>query len=535
MPDPVDPLTERARARVGTVLREKWRLDRLLGVGGMAAVYAATHRNGARVAIKILHQQLSIDRDVRERFLREGYVANSVSHRGVVRVLDDDVTDDGAIFFVMDLLEGETLDARWTREGPRLPHGDVLSIADQVLDVLVAAHERGVIHRDIKPENVFVTTDGTAKLLDFGIARVRELSAASQATRAGAMLGTPAFMPPEQALGHVDQIDARSDLWGVGAMMFALLTGRLVHEGGTANEQLIAAATQPAPAVGEIAPGLPLPVREVVDRALAFHKGDRWADARTMQEAVRVAYVGRSAANESASSPATHPAPAVEAPAAPPGPPVDATASASRPATLTTGGRGSVGRTLGDDVGGRRAKQLAVAVLAGAAVLGMLAVIGLVRVLRARSHQTEPDAPLVGLPSEAPGAGSGGARSAARIQDLGPAEPAPAASPAAADGETSAAPQGSGGSAAPASSVGKLTVTARGGTCVVTVSGRAYGSTPLVGLVVSAATHAVTCRLPRGAVLVQTVRVKPDEAAHVVFALAGPGAPGTAVPMDRRR
>ena len=112
---------EAVKARVGTRIRQKWRVDALLGVGGMGAVYAATHRNGNRVALKVLHTQLSIDGDIRARFGREGYVANSVNHPGVVRVLDDDETEDGAAFLVMELLEGENADARAKRPEAHMP------------------------------------------------------------------------------------------------------------------------------------------------------------------------------------------------------------------------------------------------------------------------------------------------------------------------------------------------------------------------------------------------------------------------------
>jgi serine/threonine-protein kinase len=126
-----DSMTQ-AEARLGTILREKWRLDRVLGVGGFGAVYAATHRAGKRVAVKMLHPQLSQDHEIRKRFLREAYAANAVEHPGAVSVLDDDVTEDGAAFLVMDLLEGETLQARRKRKGGALPAGEVLSVVDQV-------------------------------------------------------------------------------------------------------------------------------------------------------------------------------------------------------------------------------------------------------------------------------------------------------------------------------------------------------------------------------------------------------------------
>jgi eukaryotic-like serine/threonine-protein kinase len=286
-------VTVRARARVGHVLRAKWRLDRLLGVGGMAAVYAATHRNGKRGAVKMLHLELSIDDDARTRFLREGYVANKVDHLGAVSVLDDDVAEDGSVFLVMELLEGETTEERAQgRPGARLPANEVVWIADQLLDVLAAAHDKGIVHRDLKPENLFVTRQGELKVLDFGIARLRELTGASNATRTGSMMGTPTFMPPEQALGNWDSVDGRTDLWAVGATMFSLLTGATVHEADTVNKLLLLAMTKPARPISSVIPSLPAPLAAVVDRALAFDQKDRWADARAMQRALREAGAG---------------------------------------------------------------------------------------------------------------------------------------------------------------------------------------------------------------------------------------------------
>src|SRR5262249_22613991 len=159
--------------RIGTVLKDKWKVDARLGRGGVATVYAATHRNGARVAIKVLNRDVARNPDIRSRFLREGYAANAVNHPGVVRVLDDDTTEEGQPFLVMDLLEGELVDERRMRKGGRLPLVEVMRIGDQVLDVLAAAHEKGIIHRDIKPENIFITESGAVRVLDFGIARMR--------------------------------------------------------------------------------------------------------------------------------------------------------------------------------------------------------------------------------------------------------------------------------------------------------------------------------------------------------------------------
>ncbi|MEZ4297809.1 MAG: serine/threonine-protein kinase [Polyangiaceae bacterium] len=199
---------DRAPARVGQVLRGKWHLDELLAVGGMASVFAATHRNGKRGAVKLLHYELSLHEESRSRFLREGYVANKVDHEGAVSVLDDDVCDDGTVFLVMELLDGQTVDAMLRgRSGRSFGLGETLRVADQLLDVLAAAHEKGVVHRDIKPENLFVTQAGKLKVLDFGIARLRESAATASTTRAGDLLGTPSFIPPEQALGNLEMVD----------------------------------------------------------------------------------------------------------------------------------------------------------------------------------------------------------------------------------------------------------------------------------------------------------------------------------------
>ena len=288
--EPEDPQIARARQRVGMTLQDKWKLDALLGVGGMAAVYASTHRNGKRVAVKMLHAEMSNNDEIRQRFLREGYAANTLQHDGAVSVMDDDVAPDGSAFIVMELLEGETVERYWERFGQGLAPRVVLAIADQLLDVLAAAHAKNVVHRDIKPENLFLTRGGVLKVLDFGIAKVFEAQQSrATSTRAGTIMGTPAFMAPEQALARWDEVDGRTDLWAVGATMFTLLSGATVHQGGTSNEQLVLSATQPARSLATVASGMPLEVVEIVDRALAFEKDARWPDALTMQNAVRVA------------------------------------------------------------------------------------------------------------------------------------------------------------------------------------------------------------------------------------------------------
>jgi eukaryotic-like serine/threonine-protein kinase len=292
MPTPLltisgDERTRLAQARIGQLLLGKWRLDRLIGVGGMAAVFEATHRNGNRVAITILHPDLTRSDQNRERFLAEGYAANRVSHPGAVTVRDEGTTDDGAVFLVMDLLRGKTLTERRKRGREPFSVGEVLEIASQLLDVLVAAHARGIVHGDVKPENVFLTHDGRVRLLDFGVARV-EAASRTDATDVGTTFGTPAFMSPEQALGRSADLDGRSDLWSLGASMYLLLSGQPVRESGSVTEQLLGAMMRPVRSLGDVA-ALPRSVVAVVDRALAFEREHRFPDALSMQLAVRAA------------------------------------------------------------------------------------------------------------------------------------------------------------------------------------------------------------------------------------------------------
>lgn len=281
------PRTATPHKRVGSLVRGKYRVEAFLATGTMANVYAATHRNGAKVALKILHRQLAEDAALCQRFKQEGYFANSIDHPGVVRAIDDDVTEDGCPFLVMELLEGETLDERRRRKGGKLALSWLLPVADSLLDVLGAAHAREIVHRDLKPDNIFVTKRGDVKVLDFGVARWADGNESSDMTAVGMVLGTPAYMPPEQALGRREEVDAQSDIWAVGATLFSVLSGESVHEGGDAKAKLIATARTAARPLRDAAPEVPRAVATVIDRALAFHKSERWPDVQSMREALR--------------------------------------------------------------------------------------------------------------------------------------------------------------------------------------------------------------------------------------------------------
>ncbi|MFO0760487.1 MAG: serine/threonine-protein kinase [Byssovorax sp.] len=317
--------------RVGTVICGKWTLERLLGVGGMAAVYVGLHKIGRRDAIKMLHPEAAKSKEVCRRFEREARVVNRFKHPGAVEIRDIDTTDEGAPFLVMELLSGETLLDRVQRTGPP-PLDDLLRFAEEVLDVLVAAHAQGIIHRDIKPGNLFVTDEGRIKVLDFGLARARESGdSKSLWTKAGAALGTTPYMPPEQARGL--DIDARVDVFAVGATLFRLITGRRIHDAAEDFELLMKMSKVPAPLLRSVKPEIPEDVALVVDRALQFDRNQRYPHAAAMLDDLRALRAGqrpphalgmmmledidRSADTVSPGRPAAAGAPAAKPPAAP--------------------------------------------------------------------------------------------------------------------------------------------------------------------------------------------------------------------------
>jgi serine/threonine-protein kinase len=278
-----------ARQRLGRTLAGRWRLDAILGVGGTSTVFSATEMDGRRVAIKMLRPESSRSEGARARLGREALIANQLVSDGAVAVFDSGIQDD-ELFLVMELLEGETLSARASAAGGRLDLDESLRIVEGVLSTLAAAHARGIVHRDVKPQNVFVTQDGTVRLLDFGLARGDGLHAMTDGiTRSGATLGTPAFMAPEQALGRTRALDARTDVWCAGATLFSVLTGKHVHEGETIGESLVMAGSQQAPPIELHLPTLPRPIARVVARSLAFRPEERFPDAAAMLAALRAA------------------------------------------------------------------------------------------------------------------------------------------------------------------------------------------------------------------------------------------------------
>jgi serine/threonine-protein kinase len=264
----------------GKTLYGKWTVERLIGVGGTSTVLQARHRNGRRAALKILHPHLAAHGRTRERFLREGRLANLVNHPGVVAVLDDFMTEDGTAVLVLELVRGQTLASIAKELGGSLEPSEVIAAACAVLEILAVAHDASVIHRDIKPENILRCDDGSYKLADFGLAALHD--ELGMLTGTNTALGTPAYMSPEQARGNALDIDARTDIWGLGATMFTLLTGRYLHGSSASRNLVFAAATEPVPPILSLEPTLHPPLAAIVERAVRMDKEERWPNARAM-------------------------------------------------------------------------------------------------------------------------------------------------------------------------------------------------------------------------------------------------------------
>ncbi len=280
----------RPEQRIGQTLCGKWTLTSLLGFGGMGAVYLGEHEIGHQVAIKMLHPDLAVDPSLRGRFEREARAVNRFRHVGAVEIRDIDKTEEGTPFLVMEFLKGQSL-ADLIRAESTIELDVLLDWTDQLLDVLAAAHEQQIVHRDIKPDNLFITEKGRLKVLDFGIAQMRHGVSRSRYTMEGDVLGTVAYMPPEQVDGS--NIDHRADLFAVGATMFRVIAGRPVHQVDASTRGLLIMATEPAPPLSEVAPQTPADVCAVVDRALAFYRDDRYPDAPSMQGDVQAVRQGR--------------------------------------------------------------------------------------------------------------------------------------------------------------------------------------------------------------------------------------------------
>ncbi len=275
---------ERRAEQVG-----QYTLKRKLGEGGMGEVFLAEHRLLKRpCAVKFVRPELAAHPATAARFGREVQAVTGLTHVNTVRVYDYGRADDGSFYYVMEYLDGPTLEALVRDHGP-LPPGRVVYLLRQVCGALAEAHAAGLVHRDLKPGNIIAAELGgqrdVAKLLDFGLVQDLSADADDRLTRTGTVLGTPAYMSPEQAAGE-SALDARSDIYGLGAVAFFALTGRPPFPGKTVGQVLAAHRSEPPPPLTDFQPDAPADLAAVVARCLAKDSNDRFQSAAELDLAL---------------------------------------------------------------------------------------------------------------------------------------------------------------------------------------------------------------------------------------------------------
>lgn len=279
----------------GRVIADRYALESVLGRGGMAVVWRAEHtRLRSPVAVKLLADAVAEQPDAVPRFLREAQACAAVRGPNIVQILDFGV-EDGTPYIAMELLDGETLRDRLERVG-RLAPTDVMHVFEPIAKAVGRAHKHGIVHRDLKPSNIHLCRvddeDAEAvKVLDFGIAKVTEGMSVGELTLTGQVLGTVAYMSPEQARGRMD-LDHRSDLWSLGIIAYQCLVGALPYPDGNAIEVRLAICSGAMPTPSDVAPSIPKAFDGWFAKATRRSPDERFQATNQMVEALRAAIVG---------------------------------------------------------------------------------------------------------------------------------------------------------------------------------------------------------------------------------------------------
>jgi eukaryotic-like serine/threonine-protein kinase len=380
----------------GALLAGKYRLDSLIGEGGMGSVWSATHVGlGQAVAIKFISRDFLRSEEALRRFDAEAKAAAQLRSRHVVQVFDTGRLEDGTPYIAMELLRGETLQGRVHRAGPvQLP--EAVDILSQCCKALGRAHAAGIIHRDIKPDNIFLAQsndDDSAlvKILDFGVAKMGATGneqGSQGATRTGAVLGTPLYMSPEQARG-LKNIDQRTDLYSLGLVAYTMFTGNLAFSSESFGDLLLQICTAPLPSLAAGAPWLPPAIDAWFQRACAREPAHRYATAQEFADALR------NAAGVTLQSPRGSHLPDVPGSGVGPVGQGSEPGNLGRPAFASTGGGTSPGisRSGGDAYatpGGASKKAMSIA--GGVAAVVAAAVVGLVVVGKSKPNDKPPTA-----------------------------------------------------------------------------------------------------------------------------------------------
>ncbi len=270
----------------GTMLDDKYRVDRLLAVGGMGAVYEGTHiKLRKRVAIKVLNPAMT-SQSMIDRFHREAITASQIGHEGIAQVTDLGTSMTGEPFLVMELLEGEPLSARLKAVGGPLPIEMACELGCAILSPLAAAHAAGIVHRDLKPDNVFLVRQSRGemvKLLDFGISRAQGLEQEFRLTTTGLVLGTPYYMSPEQARGET-HVTPAADIYAFGVILYEMLVGDVPIKADNYNQLMYRVMSGDFARPRSKRQDVPVPLEEIVMRAMALEPEHRWSHAAELEQ-----------------------------------------------------------------------------------------------------------------------------------------------------------------------------------------------------------------------------------------------------------
>ncbi len=274
--------------RTGEIIAERYKLIKLIGDGGQAQVYEGVDlREGDRVAVKVLAQEVASSPEWRERMFREAQAMATLAGTAAVRVYHQGWTKDGALCLIMELLSGDTFDdylSKREAKGERLPVAELISILDPIVDTLEKAHAIGILHRDVKPGNIFVQTDGSVRLLDFGLAKFIRLRGITQL---GFIAGSPSYIAPEGWLGNPEALDQRIDVYSLGAVIYRVLAGEPPFSAKDMRQLLRLVTTAERPSLHKKRPDLDPVIDDWVRESLAIDPADRFFRVRAMWTAFK--------------------------------------------------------------------------------------------------------------------------------------------------------------------------------------------------------------------------------------------------------